>query len=162
MGPGPEERCLWNNLRSSYTKVSIPPCPLRWHMPSLVPRPFLRGRGKTAPLFAHAWDIPYCQVYDARIRVIYNFPYRTNSSSLVHAYYTIGTSSTACLSQAGVYSYTYRETCVSSPVEHGTSLQKLTAAIISQERHIERLFRTQLHSRSCQCSRSCSKTLRHS
>ena len=32
--------------------------------------------------------------------------------------------------------YTYRETCVSSPVEHGTSLQKLTAAIISQEMHM--------------------------
>ena len=39
----------------------------------------------------------------------------------------IGTSSTACLSQAGVYSHTDHETCVSSPVEHGTSLQKLTA-----------------------------------
>ena len=33
VGPGPGERCLWNNLRSSYTKVSIPPSPLRWHMP---------------------------------------------------------------------------------------------------------------------------------
>ena len=27
------ERGVWHNLLSSYTKVSIPPCPFRWHMP---------------------------------------------------------------------------------------------------------------------------------
>ena len=61
----------------------------------------------------------------------------------------IGTSSTAYLSQAGVHSHTYRETCVISPVEHGTSLQKLTAAI----RHIQRPFKTQVHSKSRQPNR---------
>ena len=56
--------------------------------------------------------------------------------------------------------HTNRETCVSSPVEHGTSLQKFTSAIIIRISNV--LFKTQLHSRSRQRSRSCSKTLRHS
>ena len=131
--------------------------------PSLVPRPFFAGgkkrhcsrmRGIFRKILFHVLPSIRC-TYPSNIQ----FP--IYSSSLVHAY-TIGTSSTACLSQAEVYSHTNRETCVSSPVEHGTSLQKLTATIISKERHIQRLFKTQLHSRSRQRSRSSSKTLRHS
>ena len=108
-------------------------------------------------------SVKYSVSRTAKYRCTYpsNIQFPIKSSSLVHEY-TISTSSTACLSQAGVYYHTYRETCVSSPVEQGTSLQKLTAAIISQAWHIQRLFKTELHSRSRQRSRSCSKTLRHS